>query len=50
MSNENEPTRVLFERLTRGGTMRKYLFHGRYTPEGYKGLLEEGGCARVDAA
>ncbi len=30
--------------------MRKYLFHGRYTPEGYKGLLGEGGCARVDAA
>jgi uncharacterized protein with GYD domain len=30
--------------------MRKYLFHGRYTPEGYKGLLEEGGTARIDAA
>lgn len=30
--------------------MHKYLFHGRYTAEGYKGLLEEGGCARIDAA
>ncbi len=30
--------------------MRKYLFHGRYTPEGFTGLLEEGGCGRIDAA
>ncbi len=30
--------------------MRKYLFHGRYTPEGYKGLLQEGGSRRIDAA
>ena len=30
--------------------MRKYLFHGRYTPEGFKGLLEEGGSRRIDAA
>ena len=30
--------------------MRKYLFHGKYTPEGYQGLLEEGGSLRIDAA
>jgi uncharacterized protein with GYD domain len=30
--------------------MRKYLFHGRYTPEGYKGLIQEGGSVRIDAA
>ncbi len=30
--------------------MRKYLFHGRYTPDGYKGLLQEGGTVRIDAA
>ncbi len=30
--------------------MRKYLFHGRYTPEGYKGLIQEGGVGRIDAA
>src|SRR5512143_3210315 len=30
--------------------MRKYLFHGTYTPEGYKGLVQEGGSARIDAA
>ena len=30
--------------------MRKYLFHGKYTPEGYKGLLREGGSARIEAA
>ena len=30
--------------------MRKYLFHGRYTPEGYKGLLGEGGSLRIGAA
>ncbi len=27
--------------------MRKYLFYGSYTPEGYKGLLAEGGVARM---
>ncbi len=30
--------------------MRKYLFHGKYTPEGYKGLLQEGGSSRIEAA
>lgn len=30
--------------------MRKYLFHGKYTPEGFKGLIQEGGPARIDAA
>lgn len=30
--------------------MRKYLFHGTYTPEGYKGLLQEGGSVRIDVA
>ena len=30
--------------------MRKYLFHGKFTPEGYKGLLQEGGTARIAAA
>jgi uncharacterized protein with GYD domain len=30
--------------------MRKYLFHGTYTPEGYAGLLAEGGSARIEAA
>jgi uncharacterized protein with GYD domain len=30
--------------------MRKYLFHGKYTPEGYKGLLREGGSVRIDVA
>jgi len=30
--------------------MRKYLFHGSYTPEGYGGLLAEGGCKRIEAA
>src|SRR5512143_1529346 len=30
--------------------MRKYLFHGTYTPEGYKGLLQEGGSLRIEAA
>jgi uncharacterized protein with GYD domain len=30
--------------------MRKYLFHGKYTPEGYKGLLQEGGSVRIDVA
>ena len=30
--------------------MQKYLFYGLYTVEGYKGLLSEGGSARIDAA
>jgi uncharacterized protein with GYD domain len=30
--------------------MQKYLFHGSYTPEGYRGLLAEGGSARISAA
>jgi uncharacterized protein with GYD domain len=30
--------------------MRKYLFHGTYTADGYRGLLGEGGSARIDAA
>ncbi len=30
--------------------MQKYLFYGSYTPEGYRGLLNEGGCVRIGAA
>lgn len=30
--------------------MQKYLFYGSYTPEGYQGLLAEGGSARIDIA
>lgn len=30
--------------------MNKYLFYGSYTPEGYQGLLGEGGSARIEAA
>jgi uncharacterized protein with GYD domain len=30
--------------------MPKYLFHGSYTPEGIRGLMEEGGSKRVEAA
>lgn len=30
--------------------MPKYLFHGSYSPEGYKGLIAEGGCGRIEAA
>ena len=30
--------------------MPKYLFYGSYTPEGYRGLLEEGGSKRIEAA
>lgn len=30
--------------------MQRYLFYGSYTPEGYEGLLAEGGSARVRAA
>lgn len=30
--------------------MPKFLFYGTYTPEGYKGLLAEGGSKRMEAA
>jgi uncharacterized protein with GYD domain len=30
--------------------MPKYLFHGSYTPEGFKGLMAEGGVKRREAA
>ena len=30
--------------------MPKYLFHGAYTPEGFRGLLAEGGTKRIEAA
>ncbi|MFO8035746.1 MAG: GYD domain-containing protein [Anaerolineales bacterium] len=30
--------------------MSKYLFYGSYTQEGYKGLMEEGGSSRIQAA
>lgn len=30
--------------------MPKYLFHGSYTPEGFQGLLDEGGSKRREAA
>ena len=30
--------------------MKKYLFYGSYTPEGYKGLLSEGGSVRIGVA
>lgn len=30
--------------------MPKYLFHGAYTPEGFKGLVAEGGSKRIEAA
>lgn len=30
--------------------MKKYLFYGSYTPEGYKGLLAEGGSVRIGVA
>lgn len=29
--------------------MQKYLFYGAYTPDGYKGLLAEGGRSRAEA-
>jgi uncharacterized protein with GYD domain len=29
--------------------MQKYLFYGSYTPQGYKGLLAEGGSGRTEA-
>lgn len=30
--------------------MAKYLFYGSYTPEGFRGLIQEGGSARIEAA
>jgi len=30
--------------------MQKYLFYGSYTPDGYKGLLSEGGSVRIGVA
>lgn len=30
--------------------MPKYLFYGSYTEEGYRGLVEEGGSKRIEAA
>jgi uncharacterized protein with GYD domain len=30
--------------------MPKYLFYGSYTPEGLKGLMNEGGSKRIEAA
>ena len=30
--------------------MPKYLFYGSYTPEGYKGIMKEGGSKRIEAA
>jgi len=30
--------------------MPKYLFYGMYTPEGYQGLVQEGGSKRIEAA
>jgi uncharacterized protein with GYD domain len=30
--------------------MARYLFHGSYTPEGYAGLMKEGGSKRIEAA
>ena len=30
--------------------MPKYLFYGTYTPEGYRGLMAEGGSVRIDVS
>lgn len=30
--------------------MPKYLFYGTYTPEGYRGLMAEGGSIRIDVS
>ena len=30
--------------------MPKYFFYGSYSPEGYRGLMEEGGSSRIEAA
>lgn len=39
-----------FPRLTPFETRSKYLVHGSYTAEGLKGLLQEGGSSRQEAA
>lgn len=36
--------------IDEGCNMQKYLFYGSYTPEGYKGLLAEGGSVRIGVA
>lgn len=43
LGDENDRTIV-------GGFMRKYLFSGSYTPEGFKGLVKDGGSSRIEAA
>lgn len=30
--------------------MSKYLFYGSYTPEGFAGIMKEGGSSRIEAA
>lgn len=30
--------------------MPKYLFYGSYTPEGYQGLMREGGSIRIEVS
>lgn len=30
--------------------MPKYLFYGSYTPEGYQGLMKEGGSVRINVS
>jgi len=30
--------------------MPKYLFYGKYTTEGYQGMMKEGGSKRINAA
>lgn len=30
--------------------MPRFLFYGSYSPEGFKGLMEEGGSERIEAA
>jgi uncharacterized protein with GYD domain len=30
--------------------MPKYLFYGSYSADGYRGLMEEGGSSRIEAA
>lgn len=30
--------------------MQKYLFYGNYTPEGYRGIMKEGGSIRIDVS
>jgi uncharacterized protein with GYD domain len=41
---------IQFFYIEKGVIMRKYLFHGKYTPEGYRGLLQEGGTVRIDVS